>query len=144
MSVLIDFFSFLWRVLRRTLGFIISMPGMIATSLASLYASVQVMVTTIQTNAQSIYDFCSTAKEHVISFREWISGLSYFPFFSHIFAFDTLATVVSSIVSFFFGLFGLVFVMSVVWLFIVFVPFWIYKLVCKIVQLLSAGFAEPA
>lgn len=144
MSIVIQFFSLLWRVLRNTLSFLVSLPGMIVTSVASLSASVVAIVDSLYSHSLRLVELILLAKEKVVQFQSFLNELPVYPMIHHIAAFDVLFQVFSFFCTFAFALISTIFIMTVIHIVVIFVPFLIYKLVCKIVQLLSAGFAEPA
>lgn len=144
MGVIISIFSFLWRALRVTLGFICTIPGMIFTAIFGWVGAIAALVRNIGGCCTSIVEFFSSAISHVEAMIEVIGSQPYWGFFYELFALDTFGEVFT----YFLGLVIALLSLSVFEIFfqgvVIAVPFLIFKSIGKVIQVLTLGFSKPA
>lgn len=142
MSLLIDFFSFLWRVLSRTLSFLVSLPGMVVSGFISLGTAFSGLLDSLRNHATNIISIVDVAINKVEAFSEWVESIPIFSILSHMTALDVLYTSLHAVAMIFFSVFGLVFTMGVIWLVVLFIPFFLARIVSKIAKTITAGFVS--
>ena len=143
MDSLISICRWVSRALSFFLTFAIGLPGLLVSAVVSIVLAVQGVRSDFAGFTYDIVQFFNTASNAVSAFMARISTFEYYPIFHNILALDVLGTLLVTLVVTFCALivfiaFGLFFQALVILL-----PFSGFKLITKLISLISAGFLKP-
>lgn len=144
MSYVVEFFRMLSQAFKKSLSFIVSLPGMLATIFGSLSTSIYYIYASIRDSSVEIVGVIGDARDYVQAFVEWVQSLTFVSILYRALALDVLFQTLIVGFTFVVGLYATLLMASIVLVFIIMIPFWSYRLITKFLQLITAGIVETS
>lgn len=136
------FFRWLANAVNKAIEWVVSIPGMIATFIATLTTTITGAFTFFSSHSQEINQVVSSAQTQVQSVNSFLSCNSVFNTLSYMAAFDIAWAYISSIGGLFLGIFGFLFIELVEGIFLLAVALFVFKTVRWICTLITLGVSQ--
>lgn len=136
------FFRWLANAVNKAIEWVVSIPGMVTTFIATLVTTITGAFSFFSSHSQEVSQVVSSANQSVQSVATFVSGNSVFATLSYMGALDVAWAYISSIGGLFLGIFGFLFIELVEAVFLLAVALFVFKTVRWICTLITLGVSQ--